>query len=443
MSPADETLHRRIWAIAGPAILANISGPMVGVVDTWALGHLPDPRFLAAIAVGSFVFHFVYWSFGFLRMGTTGMAAQAHGAADDLRLTRIVLRAAALGLGFALIVLALQGPLLAALFALLKPAAAAADLAMQYCLIRIWSAPAILLRITVIGFLIGTQRAKTALVIEVALNLLNAALTVWFVAGLDWGIVGAARASVIAEALAAMLALGVALRLLRPAALLAAAREAGFWRPAAFGALLSVNGYLFLRTLLLLAAFGLLWRVSAGLGTLTLSANQVLMQFLMLTSFGLDGIAYAAEALVGAAKGRARRSELHRVVRLTTLWAGLMALGYTAVFALAGETMIAGFTDLAEVRAAAGAHLLWLVAMPVLAVWSYQFDGVFIGATETRAMLLTMIAAFALYAAAVALLAPRFGNDGLWAAMALFLLARGGGLALLYPALARRVGAES
>ena len=435
--------HRRIWAIAGPAILANISGPLVGIVDTWALGHLPDPRFLGAIAVGSFVFHFVYWSLGFLRMGTTGLAAQAFGQGDADLSREILLRSLGLGLAFAGLILVLQAPILAGLFLLLDPSPETAGLALAYCRIRIWAVPAILLRIAVIGFLVGTQRVRLALLVEVALNLVNAALTVLFVARLGLGIEGAGLASLMAEIFAGALALAIAFRVIGLRAALATLRSVEFRRAAAFGRLLSVNGYIFLRTLFLQLAFALLWRVSAGLGPLTLAANQVLIQFLMLTSFGLDGFAYAAEALVGAAKGRRNRSYFTQTVRLTTLWAmvaaGLYCLGYFAF----GHSIIAAFTDLEAVREAAGAHLIWLAAMPVLSVWSYQLDGIFIGATETRAMMLTMLAALLAYAAALASLVPAFGNHGLWAAMAVFLAARGLGLGLAYPRLARNIASPA
>lgn len=432
------SLDRRIWHVAAPAILANVSGPMVGVVDTWALGHLPEARYLAAIAVGAFVFHFIYWSFGFLRMGTTGLVAQAHGAGDLVGLRRTVLRAALLGLGFSAFVLAAQGPLIAALFALLAPNPAEAGLAMLYCEIRIWSAPAILLRLTVIGWLIGVQRARLALLIELALNLANAAMTVLFVSLLGFGMAGAAYASLLAELLAAALAALVAVRLLGGRQLLVALREPAIRRVAPVLALLRVNAFLFGRTMLLLFAFAMMWRSGAALGTLALSTNQVLMQFVMITSFGLDGMAYAAEALVGAAKGARDRAALRAAALRTTVWAFGLAALYMAVWWIAGAATIDAFTDHESVREAARALLPWIVALPMISVWSYQLDGIFIGATETAAMMWTMAAALLLFLLLVALLVPAFGNAGLWSALAAFLAARGLGLALVYPRLERR-----
>ncbi len=434
--PADP--HRRIWRIAGPAILASISGPMVGIVDTWALGHLDAPRFLAAIAIGAFVFHFIYWSFGFLRMGTTGLVAQAHGARQSGHLHAVMVRSLALGVFFAGMILLLQKPILAGLFLLLNPDPVVASLAMDYCLIRIWGAPFILVRVTVIGFLIGTQRTRLVLAIELVLNLSNAALTVLLVTLLGFGMKGAALASLVAESVAALVAVLLMLRHLYGPALLKTARESDFWQPRAFTALLSINGAIFIRTLFLLFAFALLWRTSANLGIEILSANQVLMQFLLLTSFGLDGIAYAAEALVGEAKGAQSRSRLRYMVRLTHGWAVLFAIGYSLLFWGAGKSIIHGFTDLPTIRLVAETYLPWLIAAPLVAVWSYQYDGIFIGATEAGIMMWGMIAAFTLYALSLLWLVPIYGNHGLWAAMMVFFAARGLGLALFYPLLLQR-----
>lgn len=432
------SLNRRILRIAGPAILANISGPLVGVVDTMALGHMADPRHLAAVAIGAFVFHFVYWSFGFLRMGTTGLVAQAYGASDQHRLMRVLMRSLLLALLVGGVMLIAREALFAGLFALLAPPEAMRELALAYCRIRIIAAPLILLRITVIGWLIGIQRTKWALMIELLLNISNAILTLYLVTGRGMGIEGAALASLISEAAAAVAALLLMFGMLSPRRLNAVFRGGTFWRAAGFLALLKVNGFLFVRTLFLLLAFALLWRESSALGALTLAVNQLLMQFLLLTSFGLDGIAYAAEALVGAAKGSRDRAALSRSVRATSLWAFAAALIYSLVFLPAGPWIVAFFTDIPELRAAAAPYLPWLVLMPVIAVWSYQMDGVFIGATETARMMLTMIMAFALYVLLLSLLAPAYGNHGLWAALMAFLAARGIGLFLCYPGLVRR-----
>ncbi len=437
----EPALHARIWGIAAPAILANVSGPMVGLVDTWALGHLDDPRYLAAIAVGAFLFHFVYWSFGFLRMGTTGLVARARGRRDGDEIAAIAQRAMLLGLLVGVLVLLVQGPLFALLSRALGADPATAGLAGRYWEIRILGAPAILLRLALIGVLIGLARARAALVVELALNTVNAALTAWFVAGLGLRIEGAAMGSLIAEIAAAGLALAL---------VLAAERRAGMhrWRPArirrafadgrALLALARVNGFLFLRTLLLLAAFGLFWRRSAAFGALALATNQVLMNFPMLTSFALDGIAYAAEALVGAAAGARDRARMHATVLATAGWAVLAAGLATLVWAVGGERIVSLLTDIETVRAAARGHLVWVVWLPLVAVWSYHMDGVYIGWSAARAMFVTMAFAFAGYLWALERFAVHAGVDGLWMALLLFLFARGATQLVWYPFAARR-----
>ncbi|WP_161760452.1 MATE family efflux transporter [Iodidimonas nitroreducens] len=438
MAPLPDP-HRRIWRIAGPAILASISGPLVGIVDSWALGHLPDPVFLAAIALGAFVFHFIYWSFGFLRMGTSGLVAQAFGRDDPHQIAEIMLRSLILGGLFGVLVILLQKPLLDGLFALLQSDRAEADLAMRYCLIRIWGAPFILVRLTVIGFLIGRQRTRLALLIELWLNLSNAVLTIALVQGFGMAIAGAAFASLAAELSAALVALVIAARMLPVAAMREAVQRADFWQMRAFLRLLSVNGALFVRTLFLLSAFALLWRSSANLGTLYLGVNQILIQFLMLTSFGLDGMAYAAEALVGEAVGRRNGVVFRQMVRITMIWALAMALVYSLIFWLLGASIIHFFTDLDALRSLAYPYLPWVIVMPVIALWSYQFDGIFIGATRSFAMMWTMIGAFALYGLALLILLPLYGNHGLWASLMIFLAARGLLLAACYPGMKQRV----
>ena len=427
--------HRDIWHLAGPIILSNLSTPLLGAVDTAVMGHLPDAAYLGAVAVGSVIFSFLYWGFGFLRMGTTGFTAQAHGAgdADELRacLGRPLLLA--VGLGGTLIVL--QWPIGWAAFRLMEASTQVESLARSYFAIRIWSAPFALVNYAVLGWLLGTQRARHALVLQVVLNGVNIALDLLFVLGLGYTIAGVAAASLLAEMIAAGLGLGLCAYLLR--------REGGRWSRAKLLArerllrLFQVNRDIFLRTLSLIFAFAYFTAKGAELGETTLAANAILMQLQNVLSFGLDGFAHAAEILVGRAVGAKDRRAFAGAVRTSTIWALILAILFAGVLALAGPAIVALFSDIEAVREKALVFLPWMIASPLISVWAFQLDGIFIGATRTAAMRNAMLVSVASYVAAVWLLVPWQGNHGLWLALMLFLGARGVTLAAAFPALAR------
>ncbi len=424
----DPRLHRLTWSIALPSIVANISGPLVGVVDSWAMGRLGDPLYLAAIAAGGYAFHVLYWAFGFLRMGTTGLVAQAAGRGRGDDVARTIGAAASLGMAVALVVLLLAPVLFASLTQLLGLDQAVRVTAARYWDIRIWAAPAILARLAMVGALIGLQAAGSAMLVEVTLNLLNAGLTLLFVVDFGLGIAGAAWGSLVAEVLAVILAallLAWTLRRRLNLALASVVTAAKGILPAEFRLIAEVNGFIFLRTLLLLAAFGLFWRTSATLGTTVLAANQVAINLLMLTSFGLDGIAYAAEALVGEAAGRGRWAAVRDRILVTGLWSAVLATGYAALWMASADRLFAFFTAEPAVLAHARAVSDLVASLPLAGFLSYHMDGVFIGLAAARAMFTTMALAFAGYAAILALALASAGNRGLWLALAAFLLLRG------------------
>ncbi len=435
----DPRLHRLTWAIALPSIVANVSGPLVGVVDSWTMGRLGDPLYLAAIAAGGYAFHVLYWAFGFLRMGTTGLVAQAAGRGRPAEVARTIGAAVSLGMAVAFVVLLLAPALFAGLAQLLDLNQAVRTTAARYWDIRIWAAPAILARLAMVGALIGLQAARSAMLVEVALNLLNAGLTLLFVVHFGLGIAGAAWGSLIAESVAVLLAAALLLGTLRRrldldiGSLLAASRAI---LPAEFRLIAQVNGFIFLRTLLLLAAFGLFWRASATLGTTVLAANQVAINLLMLTSFGLDGIAYAAEALVGEAAGRGRWQAIRDRILVTGLWSAVLATGYTALWMTSADALFAFFTAEPAVLVHARAVGDLVALLPLAGFLSYHMDGVFIGLAAARAMFATMAFAFIGYALLLGLALAPAGNRGLWLALAAFLLLRG--LSQLFWFLVRR-----
>lgn len=370
-------------------------------------------------------------------MSATGLTAQAFGAAMRGRMTRVVARSLILALAIGLLLLAIKDPFADWVLAAMQVEDQAADYARLYLSIRLYSLPFALIKLVVIGYLIGTQRAATAMALELLLNVLNAGLTAWFVAGLGWGVAGAAAASLIAEAAAGLAALAVLLSHMPPRLLCHALRQPGFWRLAQFRALLGINGYLFLRAVMLLSAFGLFLRLASGEGETVLAATHVLLQFHFLATLGLDGIAYAAEALVGASVGARNRAAFRFWALRTSLWAAAMAALYSLLFLGAGDAIIALFTDHADVRTAASDGLLWLTLLPIIAVWSYQLDGIFIGATAAKAMMWMMVLTLAVFVATAPALTRAYGIDGLWGAFLLFTALRAMTLGAAYPGLER------
>ncbi|MDJ0947595.1 MAG: MATE family efflux transporter [Alphaproteobacteria bacterium] len=427
--------HKRVWALAGPVMLSNVSIPLLGAVDTAVMGHLPDPAYIGGVAIGALIFSYIYWGFGFLRMGTTGFTAQAFGAQDADEIRAVLGRAVLLALGLSAMLLALQAPLGWIAFAVLEASADVESLAAQYFRIRIWSAPATLITYATVGWLFGLQRMMVAVLLTVVMNGLNIALDLYFVIGLGWGIEGVAYATLIAEWSAAGLGAVVLIRQL--------GKVGGRWRwaPIAdrgrlFG-LVRVNFDIFIRTLCLLSAFAVFTAQGARLGDVVLAGNAILMQFQAFTAYALDGFAHAAEALVGRSIGARDRRELRHVVRISSLWAGIFAGLFAAVYLLAGDIIIGLLTSIAEVRATAAAYLPWVIVMPLLSVWSFQLDGIFIGATRGPEMRNGMLLSFGGFLLGVWTLLPLWGNHGLWLALALFMCLRGITLGLWYPRVER------
>ena len=430
--PMDaRTLNRRVWQLTGPIMFANLSVPLLGAVDTAVMGHLPEAYFLGAVAVGATIVHFIFWGFGFLRMGTAGLAAQAYGARNGLEIRVVLARAGLLGVGLGALILLLQWPIARIGLALFEASGQVEDLAETYFFIRIWSAPAVFVNYAIVGWFIGVQNTRAVMILQVFMNGLNIILDLWFVLGLEWDVAGVAAATVIAEFTA--LALGVLMvrRELR--------RIPGSWQGMnlrdadKIRQLVAVNRDIFIRTACLMFAFAFFTARGAKMGDNTLAANAVLLQFQQFLSFGLDGFAHAAEALVGGAVGAKDRRTLRLAVKICGLWAAIIAVAYTLVYAAAGPVIIGWLTDLEAVRALSGEFLIWVIISPIISVWSFTLDGVFIGATRTAEMRNGMIISLAIYLAAVFTLQPMLGNHGLWLAFTIFMAARAVTLAVVYP----------
>ncbi|MDO6459533.1 MATE family efflux transporter [Granulosicoccaceae sp. 1_MG-2023] len=436
--PVDQAgWHRRVLSLALPVMLAGMTVPLVGAVDTAVVGRLENEIPLAAVAVGATIFSTVFWVFGFLRMGTTGFIAQAHGRGDRQEASVAFGRAllTALVLGFALI--ALQGPVGSLALRLMGAPAEVTRQAAEYFSLRVLSAPFTFINYCVLGALIGQQRTNAVLLLQVGLNLCNLLLDLLFVPGLGMQVRGVALASLCSEVLTALAGLYFLRHILPLQILRSAPGRRQLFDRLAWRRLFSVNGDLFVRTFLLTGGFFFFTSQSADFGAGVLAANAILINMLMMLSYGLDGYAHAAEALTGAAWGGGRVSVFRRAVRYTTFWSLMTAVLACVLYAFAGEGIIALMTTLPGVRAQAAVYLPWVVFSPLVAVWCYQLDGIFLGATRTAAMRNSAFLSLLGLVLSAWWLMPLLGNHGLWAAMMVFHLLRGGLLGLAYPGLLR------
>jgi MATE family multidrug resistance protein len=431
--------HKQIWAIAAPAILANSSAPLVGLVDTWAIGHLPGAVHLAAVGLGSVIFNYLLWAFGFLRMGTTGLVAQAYGREDQHEQVVVVVRSSALALFFGILLFLLQELLLVLSLKAMAPPENVAGITSEYFRIRIWAAPFTLLGYAITGVLFGLARVRTILWLQLLLNITNGILNVTFVVGLGLGVPGVAWGTLIAQVLTAVVSVWVIVRIYGAERLMAVMREGSTWVLTGFRKLVLVNGFIFIRTIFLMTALALIMRVAAGLGEVEMAASHVITQYMMLMALGLDGFAHASEALAGAAWGRSDRAQFRRWVYLTGYWSLIAALAYALLFWLWGNDITALLTDIESVRITAGALLPLVIAMPVISVWCYLFDGVYIGATAAASMMVTMGVAFVIYLFLVEPMTQQWGLHGLWGAVLVFMGVRGLAQAIWYPRLERRL----
>ncbi len=439
MGNKTTSAHFRIWAIAGPAILANSSAPLVGLVDIWAVGHLPGPVHLASVGLGSVIFNYIFWAFGFLRMGTTGLVAQARGAGDAGKLVAEVLRSAALALFFGLLLLLLQEGILAFSLKVMAPPGAVESITATYFRIRIWAAPASLMVFAISGVLFGLGKTRVILALQLVLNITNGVLNLIFVVGMDMGVPGVALGTLIAQWLTAILSIWVVINIIGGRQLLGALRSGQTWLMSRFKRIMVINGFIFVRTIFLMTALAIIMRSAGQLGETEMAASHVINQYMLLMALGLDGFAHAAEALVGRAWGKGLRLEFRRWVVLTTFWAVLASLVYALFFWLAGNTITGLLTDIDGIRETVSELMPIVIALPMVSIWCYQFDGIYIGATAAGAMMITMGISFAVYLLALGPMTQAWGLQGLWGAVLIFMGLRGLCQAIWYPRLEARL----
>lgn len=434
--PQEPITHGRVVRIAVPILLANVTVPLLGAVDTGVVGQIPAAEPIAAVGVGSIILTAIYWIFGFLRMGTAGLTAQAAGQGDRAEVAALLTRSLMIGFAGGVALVVLQPLVYLGAFALSPASEEVEGLARTYMQIRIWSAPAAIAVYGINGWLIAQERTRDVFLLQLWMNGINVGLDLLFVLGFDWGVPGVAVATFIAE----WSGLAMGLWLCR-----SAFRQPS-WRdwPRVFDKvrltrMAAVNSDILIRSMLLESIFVSFLLFGGRFGDVTLAANQVLLQFLHITGYALDGFAFAAEALVGQAFGAGQVARLRRAAIMTSVWGAVFAVGLALVFGLFGPAIIDLMAKDPTVREAARAYLPWMVFAPPIILGLVMFDGIFIGATRTADMRNMMAIAAVLYFAAVWILMEPMQNHGLWLALYVSFVARAATLAARYPALERSV----
>jgi len=432
--PTYGITHRRILSIALPIVISNATVPILGAVDTGVIGQLGGAAPIGAVGIGAIILGALYWIFGFLRMGTVGLTSQALGGGDAQEVRALFFRSAGIGVVAGMAFITFQIPIFAGAFWIAPASAEVEGLARVYMSIRVWSAPAAIAIYGLSGWLIAQERTRAVLMIQLSMNVTNIILDFWFVLGLGLGIEGVAVATLIAEWGGLVLGLYLCRQVFRGLAL-------SLWQQIVNRRhviqMMQVNGDILIRSVLLQAGFVSFLFFGAELGDVTLAANQVLLQFVYLASYAMDGFVFAAESLVGQAMGARAVAQLRRGASVTAVWAFGLALLMAAGSWLVGPFVIDVMAKDPTVQQAARLYLPHVVAAPLLGALAWMLDGVFIGATRTQDMRNMMILSFLGYCGLVLLLLPGFGNHGLWMAMNGFFVLRGVSLALRYPALER------
>ncbi len=436
----EDPSHRRILGIAIPIVIANATTPILGAVDTGVVGQLGEAVPIGAVGLGAIILTSVYWMFGFLRMGTVGLTSQALGMRDSAEVAALLARVLIAALGFGLVLILLQIPILEFALLLAPASSEVEELATDYFQIRIWSAPAAIAVYGISGWLLAHERARSVLMLQIGMNGMNIILDILFVLGFGWGVAGVAVATFLAEWSGALFGLWLCREAFRQPFFFQRRLIFDFAR---LMTMVVVNGDILIRSLLLQIIFTSFIFMSAGLGDRTLAANQVLLQFLYISAYALDGFAMAAEVLTGRAMGARRVSALRKAAIMASIWGVAAVITISFIFAILGGVLIDTMTTATDVRAEAKRYLIWMLLAPISGVAAWMLDGIFIGTTQTRDMRNMMALSFLLYWIAVAMLFPLYANHGLWVALLSSFLVRGMTLGLCYPRIETRAKARS
>jgi len=428
----ETVTHRRVLSVAIPIVISNATVPILGAVDTGVVGQLGEAAPIGAVGIGAIILASLYWFFGFLRMGTSGLVAQARGAGEVAETGAILTRGIIIGGLGGLLFLIGQVLVFAGAFWVSPATPEVEDLARSYLTIRVWGAPAAIALFAINGWLIAMEKTRSVLALQLWMNGLNAGLDLLFVLSFGWGVEGVAIATLIAE----WTGLCFGLWLCRTAFSGAQWRDwARVFDPSRLRRMLLVSSHIIIRSLVLNAMFILFVFRSSAFGNVPLAGTQILLQFLEITAYALDGFAFAAEALVGQAMGAKERLSLRKSAILTSIWGFVAVLLMALFFATAGPWLIDLMATSQDVRIEAKAYLWWVVFSPIVGISAWMLDGIFIGATHTKAMRNAALEAFGIYLIALFLLVPSFGMHGLWAALYISFVARAITLWIRYPAL--------
>lgn len=423
-------MNKEILRLALPNIITNITVPLLGMVDLAIVGHIGNETYIGAIALGTTIFNLIYWNFGFLRMGTSGLAAQAYGAGDNKEAMRILVRGLTIAICAAALLIALQYPIALLSDAILNCSDETLNLTLSYFYVRIWAAPATLGLYAIKGWFIGMQNSKTPMTVAIVLNIVNIFASLAFVFWLKMDIVGVALGTVIAQYSGLVLAIILWFKHYGNMRHLIDIR--GSLHKAEMKRFFKLNRDIFLRTLCLCAVFTFIPAISASMGDLILAANTLIMQLFTLFSYILDGFAYAGESLVGKYIGARNRESLSKAIRFLVYWGLIFTALFTMIYFFWSENIYYILTNDSNVIGEAMGYNLWTMLIPLCGFAAFLFDGIYIGATAAKSMRNIMFVATAVFFAGYFVLQPLLGNDGLWIAFLLFLIFRGGLMWLRY-----------
>lgn len=416
-------MDRKIFRLAIPNIITNITVPLLGMIDIAVAGRLGSVVYIGAIALGANIFNMIYWNFGFLRMSTSGFAAQAYGARDMAEAMNVFIRSLVIGLGIGVLIILLQYPIGEFAFALIQSGAESVHHVERYFRIVIWGAPAVLGMYAFKGWFIGMQNARIPMFIAIFNNVLNIILSVLFVFGFGMKIEGIALGTVLSQIISIMVAAAFWWRYYRR--LRKYIRKATIWDKRSIRSFFKVNADVFVRTFLLTLVTTFFTFASSGMGEITLAVNALLMQFFMFFSYFMDGFAYAGEALTGRFVGAGNVKALKLMLKRIFFWGWMVSIAAVVIYALFPNQLLHILTNDLQIIESTKDFMFWTVLIPLTGFAAFLWDGIFIGATASRQMRNAMVFSSMLFFASYYIMTPLWGNNGLWLSFILYLLGRG------------------